>query len=79
LEDFLNSKNIRYDKCSIDKLRKLHQLRNTKSPIHTSEQDAIRILNDFGIVYPVHDWLEAGKICLREFVSSICKLITKLS
>ena len=79
IEEFLRAKNVNYDKSSLDKLRKLHKLRLTIPPVHNGEQEAIVNLKAFGITYPIRDWEEAGRKCLREFVSSIHKLVTNLS
>jgi len=79
IEGFLRAKNVNYDNSALDKLRKLHKLRSTIPPIHNGEQEAIVNLKAFGITYPIHDWEEAGRKCVREFVSSIRRLVTNLS
>jgi hypothetical protein len=79
IEVFLDSKNINYDKSSVVTLRELHRLRSKMHPIHNAEQEAILLLSKFGISYPIRRWAEEGRICLQEFVTSICKLVTDLS
>lgn len=78
IEEFLISKNITYDKASLDRLRILHRLRSTKRPIHNGEQTSIQILNDLGISYPVADWQYAGKVCLNQLLSSIKDIVTDI-
>jgi hypothetical protein len=53
IEDLLKSRNLNYDNNALKILRKLYKLRSTKAPIHSGEHEAVDILNEFGIDYPV--------------------------
>lgn len=59
-------------------LRKLHCLRNMKSPVHQGESGAIAILNEFGIKYPIFDWIEVSKVSLSKFIESLKLMILAL-
>jgi hypothetical protein len=59
-------------------LRKLHCLRSMKSPVHQGESGAVAILNEFGIKYPIFDWIEVSKVTLSKFIDSLKLMILAL-
>lgn len=73
IEQLLNENNCNYDSATFSTLRNLHNLRNTKQPIHGAEHKAIELLNKLGIDYPIN-YGDAGKKCLELFSKSISEL-----
>jgi hypothetical protein len=79
LEALFRLRQNSFDKTAFQGLRTLHKLRSTITPIHGGEHEAIQILENMGILYPVSNWSEAGKKCLEEFLSCINKLVSCLN
>jgi hypothetical protein len=79
LEALLEGKGISYNKTSTGNLRKLAKLRSTKQPIHSGEHEAITILQEFGIPYPITSYIDAGEKCLKVLLESMRALTKNLS
>lgn len=77
IQTLLDENGIKYDKVAIIKLRNLYRLRNTKQPIHNGEHEAIKILKDLGINYPIN-YMEAGEELVRHLLESIKSLNSTL-
>lgn len=77
IQTLLDENSIKYDKEAIIKLRNLYRLRNTKQPIHNGEHEAIIILKDLGIAYPIN-YIEAGEKLVRHFLEAIKSLNSTL-
>jgi hypothetical protein len=71
IEDLLKSRNLNYDNNALKILRKLYKLRSTKAPIHSGEHEAVDILNEFGIDYPVSNYIMATGILIDNFLLAI--------
>jgi hypothetical protein len=71
IEALFLQKGVVYNERAFNTLRKLHQLRNKKAPIHNADHEAIPIMQELGISYPINDWNDAGKKCLSHFFESI--------
>lgn len=74
IERLFVEKDVQNYKSAITKLRLLHRLRSTKYPIHDKEHEAIGILKELGIAYPIN-WKEAGNVCVNHFIESIKELV----
>ena len=59
-------------------LRNLHHLRSKLSPIHEADHEALDILNELDISFPIMDWTDAGEKCLKYFLKSFDILIPLL-
>jgi len=70
LEKLFSEKDENYDKKPFEILRKLVKLRSTKMPIHSGEHEAIDILEELGITYPM-DYRNAGKKIYEKYVESM--------
>jgi len=70
LEKLFSEKDENYDKKPFEILRKLVKLRSTKMPIHSGEHEAIEILEELGITYPI-DYRNAGKKIYENYVESM--------
>lgn len=77
IQTLLDEKGVNYNKDAILKLRKLYKLRSTKQPIHNGEHEAIKILDELGIEYPIN-YVEAGEKLVRHLLEAIKSLSASL-
>ncbi len=77
LEKVFSEIDENYNKQPFEILRKLTKLRSTKMPIHSGEHEAMKILEDLGIPYPI-DYREAGRIIFIKYNETMKEILIYL-
>ncbi len=77
IEELFVEKKVQKYESAVTKLRRLHRLRSTKQPIHDKEHEAVAILKELGVSYPIN-WKEAGNVCMDTFLQSVEEMVESL-